>query len=127
MSPWQQWYTLNDVKSGRVHLVLEWLPRVSDLKRLEQVRFFLVKVSIIYSCIIIQTTSASETVKCILKKTFLIVSFIISCSLQILQYQVQQSYQNKVVPSAAMLFVYVERAHGLPVRRSAASLSIAQR
>uniref|UniRef100_A0A8C4EVI7 Extended synaptotagmin-like protein 1a n=1 Tax=Dicentrarchus labrax TaxID=13489 RepID=A0A8C4EVI7_DICLA len=25
------WYTLNDVKSGRVHLVLEWLPRVSDL------------------------------------------------------------------------------------------------
>lgn len=32
-----QWYTLNDVKSGRVHLVLEWLPRVSDLSRLEQV------------------------------------------------------------------------------------------
>uniref|UniRef100_A0A3Q1F5G1 Extended synaptotagmin-like protein 1a n=1 Tax=Acanthochromis polyacanthus TaxID=80966 RepID=A0A3Q1F5G1_9TELE len=30
------WYTLNDVKSGRVHLVLEWLPRVSDLPRLEQ-------------------------------------------------------------------------------------------
>lgn len=37
-------------------------------------------------------------------------------SLQILQYQSQQSYQNKVVPSAAVLFVYVERAHGLPVR-----------
>uniref|UniRef100_A0A665X9Q6 Extended synaptotagmin-like protein 1a n=1 Tax=Echeneis naucrates TaxID=173247 RepID=A0A665X9Q6_ECHNA len=33
------WYTLNDVKSGRVHLVLEWLPRVSDLLRLEQVRY----------------------------------------------------------------------------------------
>ncbi|CAG07403.1 unnamed protein product, partial [Tetraodon nigroviridis] len=66
------WYTLNDVKSGRVHLVLEWLPRVSDLKRLEP----------------------------------------------ILQYQVQQSYQNKVVPSAAMLFVYVERAHGLPLKKS---------
>nr|AAC34394.1 unknown [Takifugu rubripes] len=33
----------------------------------------------------------------------------------ILQYQAQQSYQNKVVPSSAMLFVYVERAHGLPV------------
>uniref|UniRef100_A0A8C7YRB7 Extended synaptotagmin-like protein 1a n=1 Tax=Oryzias sinensis TaxID=183150 RepID=A0A8C7YRB7_9TELE len=32
------WYTLNDVKSGRVHLVLEWLPRVSDLIRLEQVK-----------------------------------------------------------------------------------------
>ncbi|KAM4610096.1 extended synaptotagmin-1 isoform 2-T2 [Polymixia lowei] len=66
------WYTLNDVKSGRVHLVLEWLPRVSDLPRLEQ----------------------------------------------ILQYQHQQSYQNKVVPSAAVLFVYVERAHGLPLKKS---------
>uniref|UniRef100_A0A671VN36 Extended synaptotagmin 1 n=1 Tax=Sparus aurata TaxID=8175 RepID=A0A671VN36_SPAAU len=30
------WYTLNDVKSGRVHLIMEWLPRVSDLPRLEQ-------------------------------------------------------------------------------------------
>lgn len=66
------WYTLNDVKSGRVHLILEWLPRVADLPRLEQ----------------------------------------------ILQYQSQQSYQNKVVPSAAVLFVYVERAHGLPLKKS---------
>ncbi|XP_029362410.1 extended synaptotagmin-1 [Echeneis naucrates] len=66
------WYTLNDVKSGRVHLVLEWLPRVSDLLRLEQ----------------------------------------------IMQYQSQQLYQNKVLPSAAVLFVYVERAHGLPLKKS---------
>ncbi|MEQ2165522.1 hypothetical protein GOODEAATRI_017690, partial [Goodea atripinnis] len=66
------WYTLNDVKSGRVHLVMEWLPRVTDLPRLEQV----------------------------------------------LQYQSQQSYQNKVVPSAAVLFVYVERAHGLPLKKN---------
>ncbi|XP_034028313.1 extended synaptotagmin-1 [Thalassophryne amazonica] len=66
------WYTLNDVKSGRVHLVLEWLSRVSDLSRVEQV----------------------------------------------LQYQSQQSYQNKVVPSVAVLFVYVERAHGLPLKKS---------
>ncbi|XP_041654964.1 extended synaptotagmin-1 [Cheilinus undulatus] len=66
------WYTLNDVKSGRVHLVLEWLPRVSDLPRLEQILLF----------------------------------------------QSQQSYQNKVVPSAAVLFVYVERAHGLPLKKS---------
>ncbi|TDH10585.1 hypothetical protein EPR50_G00076540 [Perca flavescens] len=66
------WYTLNDVKSGRVHLVLEWLPRVSDLPRLEQ----------------------------------------------ILQYQSQQVYHNKVVPSSAVLFVYVERAHGLPLKKS---------
>lgn len=41
MPPLLQWYTLNDVKSGRVHLVLEWLPRVSDLPRLEQVRYLL--------------------------------------------------------------------------------------
>ncbi|CAK6951461.1 extended synaptotagmin-1 [Scomber scombrus] len=66
------WYTLNDVKSGRVHLVLEWMPRVSDLPRLEQ----------------------------------------------ILQFQSQKSYQNKVVPSAAVLFVYVEHAHGLPLKKS---------
>ncbi|XP_037335245.2 extended synaptotagmin-1 [Pungitius pungitius] len=66
------WYTLNDVKSGRVRLELEWLPRVSDLPRLEQ----------------------------------------------ILQYQSQQSYHNKVVPSSAVLFVYVERAHGLPLKKS---------
>lgn len=66
------WYTLNDVKSGRVHLVLEWLPRVSDLPRLEQ----------------------------------------------ILQFQSQQSYHNKVVPSASVLFVYVERAHGLPLKKN---------
>ncbi|XP_077369085.1 extended synaptotagmin-1 [Festucalex cinctus] len=66
------WYTLNDVKSGRVHLLLEWLPRVSDLPRLEQ----------------------------------------------ILQYQSQQLFQNKAVPSSAVLFVYVERAHGLPLKKS---------
>lgn len=40
----------------------------------------------------------------------------LSAILQVLQYQSQQSYQNKAVPSAAVLFVYVERAHGLPVR-----------
>ncbi|KAG7471889.1 hypothetical protein MATL_G00102840 [Megalops atlanticus] len=36
----------------------------------------------------------------------------------VLQFQSQQSYQNKVVPSAAVLFVYVERAHGLPLKKS---------
>uniref|UniRef100_A0A672LDB4 Extended synaptotagmin 1 n=1 Tax=Sinocyclocheilus grahami TaxID=75366 RepID=A0A672LDB4_SINGR len=60
-----RWYTLNDVKSGRLHLVLEWVPKVSDSTRLEQ-----------------------------------------------------QSYLNKIVPSAALLFVYIERAHGLPLKKS---------
>uniref|UniRef100_A0A8C9UZM0 Extended synaptotagmin 1 n=1 Tax=Scleropages formosus TaxID=113540 RepID=A0A8C9UZM0_SCLFO len=32
-----QWYDLCDVKSGRIHLVLEWLPRLSDPSRLEKV------------------------------------------------------------------------------------------
>ncbi|RXN26899.1 extended synaptotagmin-1-like protein [Labeo rohita] len=67
-----EWYTLNDVKSGRIHLVLEWLPKVSDSTRLEQ----------------------------------------------ILHYNIRQSYLNKTVPSAALLFVYVERAHGLPLSHS---------
>ncbi|KAG7477370.1 hypothetical protein MATL_G00068880 [Megalops atlanticus] len=67
-----QWFALKDVKSGRVHLVLEWLPAVLDPVRLEQV----------------------------------------------LQFQTQQSYQNKAVPSAAVLFVYLERAHALPLKKS---------
>ncbi|XP_041712657.2 extended synaptotagmin-1 isoform X2 [Coregonus clupeaformis] len=67
-----EWYTLNDVKSGRVHLIMEWLPRVSESARLDQ----------------------------------------------ILQYQAQQQYQNKAVPSAAVLFVYVERAHSLPLKKN---------
>ncbi|KAL2104273.1 hypothetical protein ACEWY4_001141 [Coilia grayii] len=67
-----QWYILNDVKSGRVHLVMEWLPRVTDPVKLHQ----------------------------------------------IMEFQSQQTYHNKTVPSAALLFVYVERAHGLPLKKS---------
>ncbi|KAG9328928.1 hypothetical protein JZ751_009231, partial [Albula glossodonta] len=67
-----QWFTLNDVKSGRVHLVLEWLPKVTDFGRLEPV----------------------------------------------LEFQSQQAYLNKAVPAAALLFVYMDRAHGLPLKKS---------
>ncbi|KAM6947937.1 extended synaptotagmin-1 [Lycodopsis pacificus] len=67
-----QWYTLNDVKSGRVHLILEWVPTVSNSVGLDQV----------------------------------------------LQLQSLQSYQNKAVPSAALLFVHLERAHSLPLKKS---------
>uniref|UniRef100_A0A4W6FC36 Extended synaptotagmin-like protein 1b n=1 Tax=Lates calcarifer TaxID=8187 RepID=A0A4W6FC36_LATCA len=63
-----QWYTLSDVKSGRVHLVLEWVPTASESDRLDQV----------------------------------------------LQFHSRQSYQNKAVPSAGLLFVYIEQADGLP-------------
>lgn len=34
---------------------------------------------------------------------------------QVLQLQALQSFQNKAVPAAALLFVHVERAHSLPV------------
>ncbi|XP_074489045.1 uncharacterized protein LOC141766258 [Sebastes fasciatus] len=67
-----QWYTLNDVKSGRIHLILEWVPTVSHSVTLDQV----------------------------------------------LQLQTLQSYQNKAVPAAALLFVYIERAHSLPLKKS---------
>lgn len=32
-----QWYSLGDVKSGRIHLVLEWVPTSSEPDRLDQV------------------------------------------------------------------------------------------
>ncbi|XP_047438070.1 extended synaptotagmin-1 [Mugil cephalus] len=67
-----QWYTLNDVKSGRVHLILEWVPTVSSSGRLDQV----------------------------------------------LQLQSLQSFQNKAIPSAALLFVHIEAAHSLPLKKS---------
>uniref|UniRef100_A0A1A8FVB5 Extended synaptotagmin-like protein 1b n=1 Tax=Nothobranchius korthausae TaxID=1143690 RepID=A0A1A8FVB5_9TELE len=67
-----QWYSLNDVKSGRVRLLLEWVPAVSHSDRLNQV----------------------------------------------MHLQALQSYQNKAVPSAALLFVYVDRAHSLPLKKS---------
>ncbi|KAJ0023659.1 hypothetical protein NQD34_003558 [Periophthalmus magnuspinnatus] len=67
-----QWFTLNDVKSGRIHLILEWVPTVSDPTRLDQ----------------------------------------------ILQLQSLQTYQNKTVLSAALLFVHLERAYSLPLKKS---------
>ncbi|XP_043097610.1 extended synaptotagmin-1 isoform X2 [Puntigrus tetrazona] len=67
-----EWFTLNDIKHGRVHLVLEWLPTSTQRDRLDQV----------------------------------------------MQMQSSQTYQNKSVPSAALLFIYLERAHDLPLKKS---------
>ncbi|XP_067316530.1 extended synaptotagmin-1 isoform X2 [Pseudorasbora parva] len=67
-----EWFTLNDIKHGRVHLVLEWLPTATQRDRLEQV----------------------------------------------MQMQSTQSYQNKSVPSAALLFILLDRAHQLPLKKS---------
>ncbi|GAA6095640.1 extended synaptotagmin-1, partial [Tachysurus ichikawai] len=67
-----EWFSLNDIKHGRLHLVLEWLPMVTQSDKLQQV----------------------------------------------LQMQSSQSSQNKVVPSAALLFVLIERAHALPLKKS---------
>ncbi|XP_062852804.1 extended synaptotagmin-1 [Trichomycterus rosablanca] len=66
------WFTLNDVKHGRLHLVLEWLPTVSHSDKLQQV----------------------------------------------LHMQSAQCYQNKTSPSAALLFIHIERAHALPLKKS---------
>uniref|UniRef100_A0A8C8I383 Extended synaptotagmin-like protein 1a n=1 Tax=Oncorhynchus tshawytscha TaxID=74940 RepID=A0A8C8I383_ONCTS len=44
-----QWYTLNDVKSGRVHLIMEWLPRLSESARLDQVSSLSLSLSLCLS------------------------------------------------------------------------------
>ncbi|XP_051568880.1 extended synaptotagmin-1 [Myxocyprinus asiaticus] len=67
-----EWFTLNDIKHGRVHLVLEWLPTVTQRDKLEQV----------------------------------------------MQMQSAQMYQNKSIPSAGLLFILLERAHDLPLKKS---------
>ncbi|KAK3557158.1 hypothetical protein QTP70_024713 [Hemibagrus guttatus] len=73
-----EWFSLNDVKHGRLHLVLEWLPTVTQPDKLQQ-----------------------------------------ACSNEcVLQMQSSQSSQNKAVPSAALLFVLIERAHALPLKKS---------
>ncbi|XP_051563285.1 uncharacterized protein LOC127446426 isoform X3 [Myxocyprinus asiaticus] len=67
-----KWFSLNDVKRGRVHLALEWLPTVTQPEKLQQV----------------------------------------------LSYQSKSSFLNRTLPAAALLFVYVERAHELPLKKS---------
>ncbi|XP_068598098.1 extended synaptotagmin-1-like [Brachionichthys hirsutus] len=67
-----QWFSLTGVKSGRIHMVLEWVP----------------------------TASESDAVD------------------QVLQFYSRQSYQNKAVPSAGLLFVFIEQADGLPFKKS---------
>uniref|UniRef100_A0A8C4Z2S9 Extended synaptotagmin-like protein 1b n=1 Tax=Gadus morhua TaxID=8049 RepID=A0A8C4Z2S9_GADMO len=67
-----QWHPLEDVKSGRVRLVMEWVPMVSQNTSLDQV----------------------------------------------LQQRSLQSYQNQTVPTAALLFLYLERGHSLPLKKS---------
>ncbi|XP_039603214.1 extended synaptotagmin-1 isoform X2 [Polypterus senegalus] len=67
-----EWFTLSEVKSGSIHLILEWLPRIADTTALQQ---------------IIHMNSLA-------------------------------SYQNKVHPSAAILYVYLDRGHSLPFSKA---------
>lgn len=67
-------------------------------------------------CFVSITFISANILVCCQRKRWLLLKLCLLFPAQILQYQSQQSYQNKVVPSAALLFVYVERAHGLPVR-----------
>lgn len=90
-----QWFSLSDVKSGRVHLTLEWVPTASEAQALDQVGVFWIR---------------QRQICC---KWFHRV-FPLLCP-QVLQFHSRQSFQNKAVPSAALLFVLVEQANGLPV------------
>lgn len=98
-----QWFTLNDIKHGRVHLVVEWLPTVTQRDKLEQVSL----TRDTWACaVFIQHWPYSERV----------------CLLQVMQMQSSQSYQNKSVASAALLFILLDRAHQLPVSHSHVSV-----
>uniref|UniRef100_W5JY66 Extended synaptotagmin-like protein 1b n=1 Tax=Astyanax mexicanus TaxID=7994 RepID=W5JY66_ASTMX len=63
-----QWFSLNDVKHGCVHLVLEWVSTVTQPEKLQQA----------------------------------------------LQLQSVHTFQNKALPSVALLFILIERAKALP-------------
>ncbi|TRY55276.1 hypothetical protein DNTS_015755 [Danionella cerebrum] len=72
-SQWMnEWFPLSGVKRGRVHLVLVWLPTLTQPEKLQQVML----------------------------------------------YQSKSSFLNKAVPSAALLFVYLEQAYELPLKKS---------
>lgn len=118
-----QWYTLNDVKSGRVHLILEWVPTVSHSDTLDQVGLYLCLWPTSFNlidlnqtffkhldCWIVSFQPAHYSYCSIIIRPNWLLSM-----LQVLQLQSLQSYQNKAVPAAALLFVHIERAHSLPV------------
>ncbi|KAG9259416.1 extended synaptotagmin-1 [Astyanax mexicanus] len=63
-----QWFSLNDVKHGCIHLVLEWVSTVTQPEKLQQA----------------------------------------------LQLQSVHTFQNKALPSVALLFILIERAKALP-------------
>lgn len=97
-----QWFSLTDVKSGRVHLILEWLPKASDSDSLDQVGCARLVCS---TCAPDERTDSCSHAG----------SFILFPCVQVLQFYSRQSYQNKAVPSAGLLFVFIEQANGLPV------------
>lgn len=107
--PALQWFTLKDVKSGKVHLILEWVPTVARPLRLDQVGLSLrpsplphpphTHTSLLTHCYTKMLASLRRTVS----------------PLQATQLQSLQSYKNKAVPAAALLFIHLERAHSLPV------------
>lgn len=112
-TPFFQWYTLNDVKSGRVHLIVEWVPTVSNSVRLDEVTLYimiLIPDICMYKC--------EYTYICVYILYIYITAFFLMCSVsQVLQLQSLQTFQNKTVPHAALLFVHIQGAHSLPVGR----------
>ncbi len=45
-----QWFTLSDVKRGRVHLALEWLPTVTQPEKLQQVSWTVSRPRLCWQC-----------------------------------------------------------------------------
>lgn len=95
-----QWFTLSDVKRGRVHLALEWMPTVTQPEKLQQVS---------------RTVSRPRSVSVCVDNALIKLAVNLVIIGQVLQYQSKSSYLNKTVPTAALLFVYLEHAHELPV------------
>lgn len=86
------------MKSGRIHLVLEWVPTSSESDNVDQVSFTQISHQLKDLCCLATSLSSYS-----------------SLCLQVLQFYSRKFFQNKAVPSAGLLFVFIEQADGLPV------------
>ena len=76
-------------------------------------RFLLSFMHILYSSSFVLAVPLSVHIPTVMNHCHVYLD--VNSLLQVMQLQSLQSYQNKAVSSAALLFVYVDRAHALPV------------
>uniref|UniRef100_A0A8C7DLT0 Extended synaptotagmin 1 n=1 Tax=Oncorhynchus kisutch TaxID=8019 RepID=A0A8C7DLT0_ONCKI len=88
-----QWYTLNDVKSGRVHLIMEWLPRLSESARLDQVSSLSVSLSLSRSLCLALSVSLSNS----LSLSLCLSVSVCVCSTSVWEVLLQQGDQIKIL------------------------------